>query len=164
MYRYPQAHVHDTSCKLLQNRMAEKMPFVYKIIHELPKFWKHVAVCRWLSSNITEPLTHHYVLIGDINVEIQLPFVLRGDIQSSTEGWDGHRPAYRQDGKAVREPSIYPLLWKETPLVSTCQWHTSHWKMSTEFSIGLFPSNRIHVLQMLLNYDLSSPIGLVMFV
>lgn len=85
-FRYPQAHVYDTCCKLLKKKMNEKMQFLPKIINELPKFWKRVENFRQLSSNTTEHTTHHYVLIGDINVEIQLPFILWGDVQSSTEG------------------------------------------------------------------------------
>ena len=56
-----------------------------------------------------------YVLVGAINIEIQLPFVLQGDVQSSTEWWDGHRLAYRQDGKADGEASIHPLLNEVPP-------------------------------------------------
>lgn len=61
-------------------------------------------------------ITHRYVLIGDTDVQVQLPCVLRGDVQPPAEGGDGHGPATRQDGKAVGEASVHPLLRRETPV------------------------------------------------
>lgn len=78
--------MHNMYWKLVKSHVTENTQFVRNIINELPTFWKRVEVLRQVISNITEHSTHHHVLFGDINVHIQLPFVLRGDVQSSTEG------------------------------------------------------------------------------
>lgn len=93
----------------------------------------------------TNVVTHRYVLIGDTDIQLQLPFVLRADVQPSTEGGDGHCPAVRQDGKAVGEASVHPLLWRETPVhpSAASSTHLGVNKMSTD-SQEDSPSNTIH--------------------
>ena len=78
------------------------------------KFGKHVESFRG-SVTVGNIRTHQYFLVGDANVEMQPPFILRADVQSPTERGDGHSAADGQDWQAVGEASVHPPLRREWP-------------------------------------------------
>lgn len=87
--------------------------------------------------------THQYVLLAYGHIEIQLPFVLRGDVHSPAECWDGHCPAYRQEGQAVGKASVYPFLWKAHGSSAPVDNIPPTWRKWACISPkGLFPSNK----------------------
>lgn len=96
--------------------------------------WFHHPLA-WRKKGLVKPhpvCPERYVLVSNINIEIQLPFVPQGDVQSTREWWDGHHLAYRMERCLVKPPSTHFLMrFPPTPSRHSLPRRRENWRLNS---------------------------------